>query len=197
MEKVRYFFGVLLVVFLPPGMLWWFLVHPFVDFWRKRGATVTLIAMAAIGIAGGLALWRIRDALLLTDYGTHTSLIVLAAALFTVSAAISKSRRKQLTIRVLAGSPEVGQGGTGGELLNEGLYSMIRHPRYVEIAIGAMAYAVFANYLGGYIVAALTVPALHLIVILEERELIDRFGEEYLKYMKEVPRYIPHRRGSA
>ncbi len=196
MEKVRYFFGVLLVVFLPPGMLWWFLVHPFVDFWRQRGAAVTLSAMAAIGIAGGVGLWRIRDALLLTDYGTHTALIVLAAALFTISAAISKSRRKQLTLRILAGIPELEEGGSGGKLLNEGLYSKIRHPRYVEIAIGAMAYAVLANYLGGYIVAALTVPAIHLIVILEERELIDRFGEEYLKYMKEVPRYIPHRRES-
>lgn len=54
--------------------------------------------------------------------------------------------------------------------------------------------AVFANYLGAYVVAALTAPTIHLIVLLEEKELKARFGAEYEEYMATVPRYVPIRR---
>jgi protein-S-isoprenylcysteine O-methyltransferase Ste14 len=36
---------------------------------------------------------------------------------------------------------------------------------------------------------------IHLVVILEERELVDRFGDAYRKYAARVPRYFPRRRG--
>jgi protein-S-isoprenylcysteine O-methyltransferase Ste14 len=36
-------------------------------------------------------------------------------------------------------------------------------------------------------------PLLHLIVLLEERELPDRFGEAYVDYSRRVPRYWPRR----
>jgi len=193
MDTARYVFGVLLVIGLPPGMLWWFLVHPFVGFWRRVGAVETLIIMSAIGVLGVVGLLAIKDTLLLTDYGTQPGLVALAAALATGSVWIAVKRRKHLTTRILVGLPELEESGHGGSLLSEGIYSRVRHPRYVEIVVGCLAYAVFANYLGAYIVAGLTVPVVHLIVLLEEKELIDRFGDEYVDYAARVPRYIPRR----
>lgn len=197
MDTTRYVFGVLIVTFLPPGLLWWFLVHPFVEFWRKRGPTVTITIMGVVGVGGAVGLMFIRDRLLLTDYGTHSGLIALAAVLATVSVWIALQRRRHLTARILVGIPELEEGGAGGELLCEGIYARIRHPRYVEIVFGTFAYAAFSNYLGAYLVAALTVPVIHLIVLLEERELVDRFGAEYEEYRARVPRYIPRRRSRA
>lgn len=193
MEKARYVFGVLLVIGLPPGMVWWLLVHPFVDFWRRVGAVETIIIMGAMGIVEAVGLFAIRDTLLLTDYGTQPGLVALAAALMTASVWIAVKRRKYLTTRVLVGMPELEDGGHGGSLLSEGIYSRVRHPRYVEIVLGCFAYAFFANYLGAYIVAGLCIPVVHLIVLLEEKELIDRFGDEYVDYAARVPRYFPQR----
>ena len=193
MDTVRYVFAVMVVIFLPPGLVWWFLVHPFVHFWRRIGPVGTLTVMGIIGVLGAIGLFQIKDRLVLADLGTHTSLFVVAAILMTIAIRIALQRRKYLTKRILSGIPELEKDGKTSVLLKEGIYARIRHPRYVEIVFGTFAYATFANYLGSYLVAALTIPVIHLIVLLEERELLDRFGEEYARYMAEVPRYVPRR----
>ena len=94
---------------------------------------------------------------------------------------------------VLAGLPELSPDKRPGRLLTDGIYGRIRHPRYVEVLLFTVAYAFFANYVGTYVTAALTVPALCLTVILEERERRDRFGAEFEAYSRRVPRFIPVR----
>jgi protein-S-isoprenylcysteine O-methyltransferase Ste14 len=40
------------------------------------------------------------------------------------------------------------------------------------------------------------VPALFLVVILEERELRQRFGDAHVEYCRRVPRFVPRRAGN-
>ncbi len=54
-----------------------------------------------------------------------------------------------------------------------------------------LAYALFANHLATYVLLLLTVPSLHFIVVLEERELHERFPSEYADYCRRVPRFFP------
>ena len=68
---------------------------------------------------------------------------------------------------------------------------MVRHPRYLSAGVSVIANALFINYAGLYILVLLLVPVGYLMVVLEERELIERFGEEYRKYQRKVPRLIP------
>jgi protein-S-isoprenylcysteine O-methyltransferase Ste14 len=49
------------------------------------------------------------------------------------------------------------------------------------------------NYLALYVALPLSLAALYLIVILEEKELRNRFGSQYEKYCHSVPRFIPRR----
>ncbi len=195
MDRVRYVFAVLVVIGLPPALLMWFYIHPFVAFWRKLGPALTVTVSMTQIIGGMVALYFVRDTLVGRDLGTHLVPIILAAWLVLASISLALARRKHLTMRILAGVPEFQSDGKGGKLLSDGVYSRIRHPRYVEIALGTFAYALFANYVGAYIMAALTIPGLHAIVLLEERELIERFGQEYRDYAARVPRYIPRRKG--
>jgi protein-S-isoprenylcysteine O-methyltransferase Ste14 len=197
MDSARYAIAVLTVTFLPPALGWWLAVHPFVAFWRRLGATPALAILTAGAVAGIVGLMTQRHRLVMTDLGTHTALLLLAAVLLTGAARIALLRRKHLTLRIMAGVPELERGGRGGALLSEGIYGVIRHPRYVEIVLGVLAYAVFANHLGSYAVAAATAPAIHLIVLLEERELVARFGAEYEEYRRRVPRYLPRRRSTS
>ena len=101
---------------------------------------------------------------------------------------IQTKRRKHLTKAILTGIPEVSRDGDPGKLLTEGIYDTIRHPRYVELVMFVLAYSFLANVLASYAAAFLTVPTLYLVVLLEERELAERFGSAYEEYCDKVPR---------
>ena len=60
-----------------------------------------------------------------------------------------------------------------------------------DLYIAQRGLDVGVNYLGVYILFVSAFPVLYVITVLEEHELIDRFGEEYRRYQREVPRLIP------
>ena len=191
MDTARYVFGCLIVVGLPPGLGWWFVIHPFIDVWRRVGKEMTFIVGMALMFASMVPLYWVRDTLLMADLGTSPITVAIAIVLAACAAFIAFKRRKHLTMAILAGLPELEEGGKGGSLLTEGPYSVVRNPRYIEMVLGVFAYAAFSNYVGPYVLALVSIPLIHMIVILEERELRDRFGSEYDAYLASVPRYWP------
>jgi protein-S-isoprenylcysteine O-methyltransferase Ste14 len=190
MDTARYIVALVLLVGFPPGILLWFLIHPFAAFWRRLGPVWTYIIVSVPALSVSAALLLVRRRLLAVEYGTTYLLIALAVVSLAGTIVIALKRRKHLTARILAGIPELSSDDPG-RLLTEGIYARIRHPRYVEALLGVLAYALFANYLATYVLVLISVPAIYLIVILEERELSQRFGAEYEAYRKRVPMFIP------
>lgn len=188
---VRRWIAVLFVMGMPPAILYWFIVHPFIGFWRRVGLWGTYTFLFVFYLASMAGLYLIRDRLLLRDLGTSLLLTVVAVPLIAVAIVISRKRRKHLTFRLLAGVPEIAPGKHGTRLLREGIYSRIRHPRYVEFSLALVGYTLFANYEGLYRMTAGILGLLFVIVLMEERELGERFGQEYVEYSAEVPRFIP------
>src|SRR5262249_48381336 len=100
---------------------------------------------------------------------------------------------RQLNISTLVGIPELSQ-RRKGRLLRDGIYGVVRHPRYLSAGIGLIANALIVNHLGLYILIIASLPAGYLMLVLEERDLIDRFGEAYREYQRDVPRLVPRMR---
>ena len=192
MALARYVVGVLLVVSMPPAILWWILLHPLVAFWRRLGARRAMGVVSVLMVAMAVALVPCRDALLGRNLGTTWVLVAVAACLTAGAAALAVWRRRFLDSRILSGMPELE--GDARRLLTEGPYALVRHPRYVEVALWTFAYACFSNYVGAYVLAVLTLPLLHVVVLLEERELAARFGAAWAEYRARVPRYVPRPR---
>jgi protein-S-isoprenylcysteine O-methyltransferase Ste14 len=194
LDLARYAIGALLAISIPPAMAYWFIVHPFIAFWRRVGMKPTFWLLG-IFLAGSMAaLFPLRDVLLGRDLGASTPAIVLAVPLLVVAGVISRKRRRHLPFRILSGLPELSPGQHGIGLLTEGIYGRIRHPRYVEFTLALAGWSLFANYLGLYLITALAIVALYLIVLMEERELRERFGPAYDEYSARVPRFVPRRR---
>jgi protein-S-isoprenylcysteine O-methyltransferase Ste14 len=191
MDNARYFIAVVMVVTLAPSIASWYLIHPFAGFWRRLGTVATFSIVYALLISACLVLWEFRRMLLGADLGTQPALLVLAVPAAIVGIIIARRRRRLLSSRILMGVPEISTKDKG-RLLTEGIYAKTRNPRYLELLAFAFAYVAFANYAGTWVLYVLSFPAIHLVVLLEERELRDRFGAEYDEYRRRVPRYIPN-----
>lgn len=191
LESVRYFFAVLTLGSLPFALAYWYLIHPFVGFWRATGPWVAYAAMALVLALNLVAVWTWREPLFATSYSVGLPHWILAATCYVTAAAVQVTVQRQLKFRILAGLPELSPERHAGELLHTGIYARIRHPRYVSVAFGMLAAAIFCNYQSLWIATILMFPALYGIVLLEERELVDRFGEAYVDYSRRVPRFIP------
>ncbi|MFX0051486.1 MAG: methyltransferase family protein, partial [Candidatus Hermodarchaeota archaeon] len=79
------------------------------------------------------------------------------------------------------------------ELQKYKIYSIIRHPTYSSVIILSIS-GVFLHFtMYSFIFLLLIVGGLiYLIQNVEETELIERFSETYVEYMKSVPRFIPN-----
>jgi protein-S-isoprenylcysteine O-methyltransferase Ste14 len=193
-DLARDIFTLMVVAGAPPGIALWFAIHPFARFWRRLGPGWTY-AILMIPVAGYIAAvigWR--DRLLAVDFGTNPFFIVLALFCLAGASVILVKRRRLLTRKIVTGVPELSAKVYPGRLLTEGIYGLMRHPRYVEITLWTLAYTLFANHLSAWIVWGLSLPALWLVVVLEEAELRTRFGSEFEDYCRRVPRFIPHQK---
>ncbi len=195
MGTIRYWLAWLLLVFLPPAILYWFVIHPFAAFWRRVGRSAGLAAGLALLVTSAAAIAQVAPRWLIVEFGFSWPLTVLGAACLAVGMFIQVKRRKHLTMRILMGVPELSAQPGASRLITDGIYARVRHPRYVEVVIGSLGYALIANYLTGYIVVALSALAIYVVVLIEEPELHARFGREWEEYAARTPRFVPRRRG--
>lgn len=195
LEALRYWFAWLGLGSLPAAVLYWYLVHPFIGFWRRVGKAGTFTAMALLFVVNLAVAWRWRDALLGEAPPPSPAFVAIGAVLYLAAAVLQMVVRRQLKVSILAGVPELDPDGNGGELLDQGVYARVRHPRYVTIVVGMLGMAFLVDYPSVWIVWLLLVPALYGIVVMEERELRQRFGARYAEYAARVPRFLPRRRG--
>ena len=73
-----------------------------------------------------------------------------------------------------------------------GLYRYTRNPIYIAWVIALFGAFLYFGHILLLIYTVLNGVALHLYILLrEEPVLLKRFGEEYIRYTKSVPRWIP------
>jgi protein-S-isoprenylcysteine O-methyltransferase Ste14 len=74
------------------------------------------------------------------------------------------------------------------QLVDTGIYSIVRHPQYVTFILWAIAGMLLFQH---WIVVLLGVPILpftYIDLIRADKDAIQKFGDNYKNYMKEVPR---------
>jgi methanethiol S-methyltransferase len=71
------------------------------------------------------------------------------------------------------------------------LYGRVRHPLYIGWAIAFWATPTMT--LGHLVLASVMTVYMVLATVVEERDLIAHFGQQYLAYRREVPRFVPRR----
>ncbi len=138
-----------------------------------------------------LALWM--DARLGFGDGflPHTANFLIAACSFVLGAALWLWTYEQLT-RMGEGSPSPTAGRTQ-KLVVRGIYAHSRNPSLFGKLLGVLAVGFALN---SFSFCFILVPLLLIISLAEkvwrqEPQLVEVFGEDYERYRKEVPLFIP------
>jgi protein-S-isoprenylcysteine O-methyltransferase Ste14 len=191
LESIRYYLALLVLVTWVPVSAFWLLIHPFVAAWRKVGPKVAYAATFGVMVLIGAILFLLRDPLLAVEFGTRPVLWAPAALAYLAALVLEIRCRRQLSFRILVGLPELAPDRSPQELLTQGIYARVRHPRYAAGILALLALAWFTNYLAIYVLFLVFVPVITAVTVLEERELAERFGAEYERYRAKVPRFMP------
>lgn len=81
-----------------------------------------------------------------------------------------------------------------GTRVSKDIYSYLRHPGYAMLIYTALGLALVRNNLLAILTALIYLIPNLLEMKLEDQELIERFGEEHRRYVKETPAIFPHLR---
>jgi len=95
---------------------------------------------------------------------------------------------KDLGTRRLVGQTEL---SGGGQIEDRGIYARIRHPRYVGSFLAILGACFLAGTRATWVIAAVWLLLTRIAIVLEERELRNRFGASYEEYCRRVPRFVP------
>jgi len=150
---------------------------------RDRGSLALLwIAITAAAYAGS-ALRAVRATRIDGTWAFWTGIALIAAGIVIRWSAILTLRR-YFTVDVAIQQ--------GHELVERGIYSVVRHPSYsgALISFAGLGLA-FRNWLSVAVVIITTVAALSYRIAVEERALIDHFGDSYRDYARRTKRLIP------
>jgi len=74
-------------------------------------------------------------------------------------------------------------------LVTGGLYAIVRHPQYFASDVLAAAVASLSQHWSVYLAGVLAIAVNHVTMIKADRDLVEKFGEPYSKYMQHVPRW--------
>ena len=74
------------------------------------------------------------------------------------------------------------------QLVDTGIYSIVRHPQYVTFILWAIAGILLFQHWIIILLGILIIPLTYIDLIRADKDSIEKFGEDYTAYMKNVPR---------
>jgi protein-S-isoprenylcysteine O-methyltransferase Ste14 len=183
-----------------PVPIYWFILHARVDFWRRHVRAGYWVAVIGAWGVCDWALYHFRPLLFqratfpaAPSFGTDIALIFMRSVgvvLIALDVLTLTSVEMELGGSRLVGHAEL----TGkGQLATRGLYTRVRHPRYLAMMAGVLGGCLLVATQPMWIVGAVWLALVFAMIRLEEHELRLRFGSAYAEYSRRVPALLPIR----
>lgn len=173
------------------------LIHGGVKWWRKIGTKSYWLFLLFFGVLDLMALILVLkfNAEILSWRLYNNPWALLGLTLLTVSTLSGAASLRALSFKTLMALPEINPDKTPSRLVSRGIYKHIRHPRYLEFVLEVLGIAIASGLGANFVLLLYFVPAMYLASVLEEKELMQRLGREYIDYKSKTGRFLPKLRG--
>lgn len=168
---------------------YWLLLHPHVDWWRRRGARLSRIGPLwfLLWVVFGAITWPWRLVALYSTPWTWLAGVPLIAAGF----AVYRGAHRDFTTDQVLGRSELEPGAHEQRLNTSGIRARVRHPYYLGHFCELLGWTAGTGLLVLWCLLAFALITGALMIRSEERELVSRFGDSYRDYQRRVPAFLP------
>jgi protein-S-isoprenylcysteine O-methyltransferase Ste14 len=168
----------------------WLLIHPGVEYWRSRPRSPYRILLPA-----WIAMW-----LLLAAVTAHWRDLTLyhrawcwipAAALSCAAIVLYRLSGSGFSQAQLAGLPEILPNHQQQYLVTTGIRARVRHPVYLAHLCEMLAWSIGTGLAVCWVLTAFAIVTGTAMIKMEDKELENRFGEDYRQYRMRVAAVLP------
>ena len=166
--------------------LFWLMMHPFVDRWRKMRRRAFLFILPAWSVVIAvvfLILWPFR----LAHFYVNWFAWAPAAMFFLLGFSIYRAAFQSFHRTQVSGLAEIEPGRHRQQLVTTGIRSRVRHPIYLGHLCEIFGWCIGTGLIALYVLAVFAVITGAVMIRVEDRELEARFGEAYRDYRARVP----------
>jgi len=170
----------------------WLLIHPRAKYWRSQRRSpyrILLPIWVAMWIVVAVITAPWRGVLL---YENRWSWIP-AGILFCAGLLLYKLSHSSFTLAQLGGLPEIRREHSQQPLVTTGIRAHVRHPVYLAHLCEMFAWSLGTGVAVCWALTAFAIVTGAVMIRMEDKELEDRFGDEYRRYRSTVPAVLPLR----
>jgi protein-S-isoprenylcysteine O-methyltransferase Ste14 len=184
------FLALITIIFWPVIPLFWIPVHGFSRILKRLGLITYLLSLVT-WLPLAYLLFSIKNFLLQFKVELPFILSISGTPLLVLGILLHIWTGKLLGLWGLIGLPEV-YTRIKGKLVTEGPFSVVRHPTYFAHTLIFSGVFLITRVVSVGIITIIDIFLIHMFIIpLEEKELLNRFGEEYRLYRERVSKYFP------
>jgi protein-S-isoprenylcysteine O-methyltransferase Ste14 len=83
--------------------------------------------------------------------------------------------------------------GCTSRLITTDIYQCVRHPHHLGVGIFMTSLGLLMGHLYSFLIISISqwVWVIAFLVLVEEKELVEKFGQEYQAYRQKVPMLVP------
>jgi len=170
--------------------LFWLLVHPFAEYWRKRRRS-PLLVLTPVWVVIWILAWVATAPWRLTLLYDHAWTWFLTLLLWCISLTMYTASLRSFSIHRIIGTQEISGSKHNDSLVTTGIHGRVRHPLYFGHLCTLTGWTLGAGTVACFLLLAFAIATGAFMIPMEERELRERFGSAYDDYARRVPALLP------
>ncbi|MGH9523677.1 MAG: methyltransferase family protein [Terriglobales bacterium] len=173
---------------------YWLLVHPRVEWWRRRGARLARVGplWMLLWVVMAAITWRWRSIALYEPPWTWLA----GAPLIVAGILVYRGARVNFSMDQVLGRSELEPSLHEQRLHTAGIRGRVRHPYYLGHFCELLGWTIGTGLLVLWAMLGFALVTGAIMIRAEEKELVARFGASYREYQSRVPAFLPRTRNS-